>query len=145
MQAAVGLAQLDRLEDFIAARKRNFARLTQALADAGEFLLLPQAAPTSDPAWFGYPITLKKPQATTRRVDLLNYLDQRKIGVRLLFAGNLTRQPCMQNRAYRISGALTGADRIMNDTFWIGLYPGLTEEMLDYSAQCLRTFFGMFS
>ncbi|MDR2366481.1 MAG: DegT/DnrJ/EryC1/StrS family aminotransferase, partial [Zoogloeaceae bacterium] len=142
MQAALGLAQIDRLEDFIAARKKNFARLTQALVGAGEFLLLPQATPASDPAWFGYPITLK-PEAATRRVDLLNYLDQRKIGVRLLFAGNLTRQPCMQGRAYRVSGTLVGADRIMNDTFWIGLYPGLTEEMLDYSAQCLREFFGL--
>jgi CDP-6-deoxy-D-xylo-4-hexulose-3-dehydrase len=142
MQAAVGLAQLDRLEEFIAARKRNFACLTRALADTGEFLLLPQATPGSDPAWFGYPLTLK-PKAAIRRVDLLTYLDQHKIGVRLLFAGNLTRQPCMQGREYRVSGTLSGADRIMNDTFWIGLYPGLTEEMLDYSARCLRAFFGL--
>jgi CDP-6-deoxy-D-xylo-4-hexulose-3-dehydrase len=142
MQAAVGLAQLDRLEDFIAARKTNFAHLTQALADTEEFLLLPQATPGSDPSWFGYPITLK-PEAKTRRVDLLKYLDQKKIGIRLLFAGNLTRQPYMQGREYRVSGMLSGADRIMNDTFWMGLYPGLTEEMLDYSAGCLRGFFGL--
>ncbi|MDR1349654.1 MAG: lipopolysaccharide biosynthesis protein RfbH [Zoogloeaceae bacterium] len=142
MQAAVGLAQLDRLEDFISARKRNFACLTRALADVGEFFALPQATPMSDPAWFGYPVTLQA-QAKTRRVDLLNYLDQRKIGVRLLFAGNLTRQPYMQGREYRVSGDLANADRIMNDTFWIGLYPGLTEEMLAYSAQCLRGFFGV--
>jgi CDP-6-deoxy-D-xylo-4-hexulose-3-dehydrase len=141
MQAAVGLAQLGKLESFIAARKRNFARLTQALADTGDFLLLPQATPASDPAWFGYPLTLKE-ESATRRVDLLRYLDQRKIGVRLLFAGNLTRQPCMQGREYHVSGTLANAERIMNDTFWIGLYPGLTEEMLDYSALSLRTFFG---
>jgi CDP-6-deoxy-D-xylo-4-hexulose-3-dehydrase len=142
MQAAVGLAQLDRLEDFIAARKNNFATLTRALADTEEFLLLPQATPDSDPSWFGYPITLN-PQAQTRRVDLLRYLDQRKIGVRLLFAGNLTRQPYMQGREYRVSGTLENADRIMNDTFWIGLYPGLTDVMLHHSAQCLREFFGL--
>jgi CDP-6-deoxy-D-xylo-4-hexulose-3-dehydrase len=141
MQAAVGLAQLDRLEGFIAARKANFATLTRLLADTEEFLLLPKATPGSDPSWFGFPLTLK-PQAASSRVDLLRYLDQRKIGVRLLFAGNLTRQPYMQGREYRISGTLAGADRIMNDTFWIGLYPGLSDEMLNYSATCLREFFG---
>ncbi|MDR3159928.1 MAG: lipopolysaccharide biosynthesis protein RfbH [Zoogloeaceae bacterium] len=142
MQAALGLAQLDRLEGFIAARKRNFATLHQALAEAEEFLLLPQATPGSDPAWFGYPLTLKA-RAAARRVDLLRYLDQKKIGVRLLFAGNLTRQPYMQGRNYRVSGALSGADEIMNNTFWIGLYPGLSEDMLAYSARCLREFFGL--
>jgi CDP-6-deoxy-D-xylo-4-hexulose-3-dehydrase len=142
MQAAVGLAQLDRLEDFIAARKTNFATLTRALAELDDVLLLPQATPDSDPSWFGYPVTLK-PEAEIQRVALLSYLDQRKIGVRLLFAGNLTRQPYMQGREYRISGALANADRIMNDTFWIGLYPGLSDEMLHYSAQCLREFFGI--
>ncbi|MDR0735961.1 MAG: lipopolysaccharide biosynthesis protein RfbH [Zoogloeaceae bacterium] len=142
MQAALGLAQLERLENFIAARKRNFATLNKALAEAEEFLLLPQATPESDPAWFGYPITLKA-RAATRRVDLLRYLDQKKIGVRLLFAGNLTRQPYMREREYRVSGTLEGADRILNDTFWIGLHPGLSEEMLAYSARCLHEFFGL--
>jgi CDP-6-deoxy-D-xylo-4-hexulose-3-dehydrase len=142
MQAAVGLAQLDHLEDFIAARKTNFNTLTQALADTEEFLLLPQAIPGSDPSWFGYPISLKS-EANIRRVALLRYLDQRKIGVRLLFAGNLTRQPYMQSQHYRVSSALTGADQIMNNTFWIGLYPGLTDEMLHYSAHCLHEFFGI--
>jgi CDP-6-deoxy-D-xylo-4-hexulose-3-dehydrase len=142
MQAAVGLAQLDRLPDFIADRKATFATLTRALADAEDFLLLPRATPESDPAWFGFPLTLKA-SSGARRVDLLKYLDQRKIGVRLLFAGNLTRQPYMQGRHFRVSGTLAGADRIMNDTFWIGLYPGLTEEMLHYSARCLHGFFGI--
>ncbi|MDR1063608.1 MAG: lipopolysaccharide biosynthesis protein RfbH [Azoarcus sp.] len=141
MQAAVGLAQLERLDGFIAARKRNFAILSRALSGLEKFLLLPQATPESDPAWFGFPLTLK-PEAAARRVDLLRHLDRHKIGVRLLFAGNITRQPCMQGREYRLSGTLSGADRIMNDTFWIGLHPGLTEEMLDYSAHCLREFFG---
>ncbi|GHT95179.1 LPS biosynthesis protein [Betaproteobacteria bacterium] len=142
MQAAVGLAQLDRLEGFIAARKKNFAALTEMLADAEDFLLLPQATPESDPAWFGYPITLK-PAAATRRVDLLSWLDQKKIGVRLLFAGNLTRQPYMRGQQFRVSGTLENADRIMNDTFWIGCHPALTTEMLTYSTQCLREFFGL--
>ncbi|MDR0674293.1 MAG: lipopolysaccharide biosynthesis protein RfbH [Zoogloeaceae bacterium] len=143
MQAAVGLAQLERLEGFITARKRNFATLNAALADAKAFFVFPEATPESDPAWFGYPLTLRNPQAAARRVDLLRYLDERKIGVRLLFAGNLTRQPYMQGREYRVSGTLSGADGIMNDTFWIGLYPGLSEEMLAYSARCLREFFGL--
>ena len=140
MQAAVGLAQLERLEGFIAARKTNFAILTRALRGMERFLQLPQATPHSDPAWFGFPLTLA-PEAAARRADLLDYLDRRKIGVRLLFAGNLTRQPYMQGRAWRIAGTLAGADRIMNDSFWIGLYPGLTEDMLAYSAHCLRKFF----
>jgi CDP-6-deoxy-D-xylo-4-hexulose-3-dehydrase len=142
MQAAVGLAQIGRLEEFIHARRQNFATLAQALAKAEKFLLLPKATPRSDPAWFGFALTLK-PEAATRRVDLLRYLDQKKIGVRLLFAGNLTRQPYMQGRAYRVCGTLEGADRIMNDTFWIGLYPGLTQDMLAYSARCILEFFGL--
>ncbi len=141
MQAAVGLAQLDRLEEFIAARKTNFARLRQTLDDMEEFLLLPEATPGSDPSWFGFPLTLK-PGAACSRVDLLRYLDQYRIGTRLLFAGNLTRQPYMLERGFRVSGTLAGADTIMNDTFWIGLYPGLTNEMLDYSAGKIREFFG---
>ena len=142
MQAAVGLAQLDRLEGFIAARKQNFAALSAMLADAEDFLLLPKATPESDPAWFGYPITLK-PAAATRRVDLLSWLDQKKIGVRLLFAGNLTRQPYMRGQSFRVAGTLENADRIMNDTFWIGCHPALTPEMLAYSAERLREFFGL--
>jgi CDP-6-deoxy-D-xylo-4-hexulose-3-dehydrase len=140
MQAAVGLAQLERLEEFIAARKRNFAMLKGMLADVEDFLRLPEATPDCDPAWFGFPITLRQ-KAATRRVDLLRYLDQKKIGVRLLFAGNLTRQPYMQNREFRVSGALENADRIMRDTFWIGCHPALTKEMLAHSARCLREFF----
>lgn len=142
MQAAVGLAQLDRLEGFIAARKQNFAALSAMLADAEDFLLLPKATPESDPAWFGYPITLK-PAAATRRVDLLSWLDQKKIGVRLLFAGNLTRQPYMRGQSFRVAGTLENADRIMNDTFWIGCHPALTPEMLSHSAERLREFFGL--
>lgn len=142
MQAACGVAQLDRVDDFIAARKANFAYLKERLASCTEFLILPEATPNSDPSWFGFPLTLK-PEANTTRVDLLTYLDQHKIGTRLLFAGNLVRQPYMQGRNFRISGELTNSDRVMNDTFWIGVFPGLTREMLDFTVDKLEAFFGV--
>jgi len=142
MQAACGVAQLDRVDDFIAARKANFAYLKERLASCAEFLILPEATPNSDPSWFGFPLTLK-PEANTTRVDLLTYLDQHKIGTRLLFAGNLVRQPYMQGRNFRISGELTNSDRVMNDTFWIGVFPGLTREMLDFTVDKLEAFFGV--
>ena len=142
MQAACGLAQLDRLPDFIAARRRNFDYLTERLAPLAEFLELPQATAGSEPSWFGYPITLTA-AAATARVDLLRYLDQHKVGTRLLFAGNLTRQPYMSGRAYRVVGSLPNSDRVMQDTFWIGLWPGLTTDMLDYTVDCLRAYFGL--
>jgi CDP-6-deoxy-D-xylo-4-hexulose-3-dehydrase len=142
MQAACGLAQLDRLHDFVDARKKNFDFLSRRLASCEEFLELPRATPNSEPSWFGFPLTLKE-AANTRRVDLLTYLDQYRIGTRLLFAGNLVRQPYMQGRNYRVSGDLANSDRVMNDTFWIGLYPGLTEEMLDFTCGKIEAFFGV--
>jgi len=142
MQAACGLAQIDRAEGFIQARKDNFAYLKERLQSCADFLILPEATEHSDPSWFGFPVTLK-PEANCARVDLLTYLDERKIGTRLLFAGNLTRQPYMQGRNYRVSGELTNTDRIMNDTFWVGVYPGLTREMLDHVVDSLETFFGV--
>lgn len=142
MQAACGLAQMDRLEGFIEARKRNFAYLKHRLKSCEEFLILPEATPKSDPSWFGFPMTLR-PAANVDRVDLLTYLDQDKIGTRLLFAGNLTRQPYMIGRNYRVSGELVNTDRVMNDTFWIGVYPGLTQEMLDFSVEKIEAFFGV--
>ena len=142
MQAACGLAQLDRLPDFIAARRRNFDYLTERLAPLAEFIELPQATPGSEPSWFGYPITLTA-AAATARVDLLRYLDQHKIGTRLLFAGNLTRQPYMCGRAYRVIGTLPNSDRVMQDTFWIGLWPGLTTDMLDFTVDRMRAYFGL--
>jgi len=142
MQAACGLAQIDRAPGFIQARKDNFAYLTERLQSCAEFLILPQATEHSDPSWFGFPMTLK-PEANVSRVDLLTYLDQHKIGTRLLFAGNLTRQPYMIGRNYRVSGELTNTDRVMNDTFWIGVFPGLTREMLDYAVTKLEEFFGV--
>jgi len=142
MQAACALAQMDRVEEFIAARKANFAYLKNGLKNCEDFLLLPEATPNSDPSWFGFPITIKA-SAGINRVDLLQYLDQNKIGTRLLFAGNLTRQPYMKGRNFRISGALTNTDTVMNDTFWIGVYPGLSKEMLDFVIAKLEAFFGV--
>ena len=142
MQAACALAQMDRLEDFTAARKHNFAYLKEGLKSCEEFLLLPEATSNSEPSWFGFPITIK-PNAGVKRVDLLQYLDENKIGTRLLFAGNLTRQPYMKGRNFRISGELTNTDTVMNDTFWIGVYPGLSKEMLDFVITKLEAFFGV--
>jgi len=141
MQAACGLAQLDRVEEFVARRKENFRFLKERLASCEEFLILPEATPGSDPSWFGFPITLR-PEADARRVDLLTYLDQDKIGTRLLFAGNLTRQPSMVGQNYRVSGDLANTEIIMQNTFWIGVQPALTPEMLDYAASRIELFFG---
>jgi CDP-6-deoxy-D-xylo-4-hexulose-3-dehydrase len=141
MQAACGLAQMDRLDAFIQARKDNFNLLKDRLKSCENFLILPEPTANSEPSWFGFPITLRK-TANVSRVDLLNHLDQKKIGVRLLFAGNLLRQPYMTGRKYRVSGALLNTDIVMNDTFWIGVYPGLTEPMLEYVASEIEAFFG---
>ncbi len=142
MQAACGLAQLEKAPQFIQARRANFAFLKERLSGAEEFLILPEATPNSDPSWFGFPVTLR-PEAGVTRVDLLRYLDQYKVGTRLLFAGNLTRQPYFQGRCYRVSGDLTNTDRVMNDTFWIGVYPGLIEDMLDYVVTRIEMFLGL--
>jgi CDP-6-deoxy-D-xylo-4-hexulose-3-dehydrase len=142
MQAACALAQMDRLEGFVQARRDNFAYLHDRLQSCKDFLILPHATPNSEPSWFGFPITLK-PEAEFRRVDLLSYLDQNKIGTRLLFAGNLTRQPYMIGREYRVSGELTNTDIVMNQTFWVGVYPGLSREMLDFVVEKIETFLGV--
>lgn len=142
MQAACGLAQLDKAAAFIRARKDNFAFLKERLADCEEFLHLPQATEHSDPSWFGFPITLKESCPVTR-LDLLTYLDQNKVGTRLLFAGNLTRQPYMQGQNYRISGDLTNTDNVMNNTFWIGVQPALSREMLEYTARKIEVYLGV--
>lgn len=142
MQAACGLAQMDKLDGFIQARKDNFNFLKNRLKSCEEFLILPEATPNSDPSWFGFLMTMR-PEAEMRRVDLLSYLDQYKIGTRLLFAGNLTRQPYMQGRNYRISGELTNTDDVMNNSFWVGVYPGLNEEKLSFIADKIETILGV--
>lgn len=139
MQAAIGLAQLDRIDDFVAARKRNFKELSGRLSEITDFLNLPVATPGSDPAWFGFPVTLSA-NAQFDRVTLLRYLDEHKIGTRLLFAGNLTRQPYMAGRHYRVAGTLENADRIMNDTFWLGIWPGLEAQQIEFLAEKLHKF-----
>ena len=142
MQAACGLAQLEKAPQFIQARKDNFAFLKERLKDCEEFVSLPVATEHSDPSWFGFPITLKENCPVTR-LDLLTYLDQNKIGSRLLFAGNLTRQPYMAGANYRVSGDLTHTDNVMNNTFWIGVQPALTREMLEFAAQKIESYLGV--
>jgi len=142
MQAACALAQLDRLDDFIAIRKKNFEYLKNRLQSCSNFLQLPEATPNSDPSWFGFPIVIKE-NAGIDRVDLLKYLDQNKIGTRLLFAGNLTRQPYMKEQSYRVSGDLVNTDVVMNNTFWVGVWPGLTNEMIEYIGSSIENFFGI--
>jgi CDP-6-deoxy-D-xylo-4-hexulose-3-dehydrase len=142
MQAACGLAQLEQIERFVEQRKVNFNYLKKSLFSCEEFLILPEATPNSEPSWFGFPITLKE-EHQIKRVDLLKFLDQNKIGTRLLFAGNLTRQPYFQNVKYRIVGDLVNTDKIMNNTFWIGLYSGLDEEHLQFVVHKFEEFFGL--
>ena len=142
MQAACALAQMDRLEAFIAARRANFAYLRERLQSCAEFLHLPEATPNSEPSWFGFLLTLKD-GAGVRRNDLVDYLEQNRIGTRLLFAGNLTKQPYMAGRGYRVSGELTNTDIVMNQSFWVGVYPGLGEPQLDFIASRIEEFFGL--
>lgn len=140
MQAAVGLAQMDRLEGFIAKRKSNFNYLKEALSNLEEFLILPEATPNSSPSWFGFPLTLRE-NVSSNRVDLLKFLSNHKIDTRLLFGGNLTRQPYFKSQNYRVAGTLTNSDVIMNRTFWLGIFPGLTEPMLDFVVDKLKSYF----
>ena len=139
MQAACGLAQLEKAPQFIQARKDNYAFLKECLKPCEEFVHLPEPTEHADPSWFGFPITLKK-NCPVNRLDLLNYLDENKVGTRLLFAGNLIRQPYMAGAKYRISGDLTNTDIVMNNTFWVGIQPSLTKEMLEFTALKIRTF-----
>lgn len=142
MQAACGVAQLDKLDGFIQKRKDNFNYLHEKLKSCEEFISLPVATENSDPSWFGFLVTIKE-GAQINRVDFLRYLDQSKIGTRLLFAGNLVRQPYMADKNYRISGDLTNTDHVMNNSFWIGVYPGLTKQMLDFMVERIETYLGL--
>ncbi len=142
MQAACGLAQLDHLEEFIKVRKDNFAYLRNGLASCKSFLILPEATDKSEPSWFGFPITIKE-GCGINRIDLLKYLDQNKIGTRLVFAGNLTRQPYFDNVNFKVVGDLHKTDIIMNNTFWIGVFPGLTKDHLDFVIETIEDFLGV--
>lgn len=139
MQAAVGVAQLDRLDDFVAARNRNFATLTASLKPFEEFLVLPEATANSEPSWFGFPLAVRPGSPFTRR-DLVRRLDEAKIGTRQIFGGNLIRQPAYVGQPMRVIGELPGADFVMRQAFWIGLYPGLGEPALGYVAETIGEF-----
>ena len=134
MQAAVGLAQLAKLPGFIGARRRNFDALRAALGDLEEFFILPEALPQAEPSWFGFPLTLRE-GAPFGRNQLIAYLEQRKIGTRLIFAGNMLRQPAYQGVEHRVAGPLDNADRVMNRSFWVGVYPGIGPAQTDYMAE----------
>jgi CDP-6-deoxy-D-xylo-4-hexulose-3-dehydrase len=140
MQAAAGLAQLKKLPEFIQIRKRNWQYLHDGLRPYSQFLMLPQPTPHSDPSWFGFLLTVR-PEAPFSRNELIQHLEDNKIATRLLFGGNLTRQPAYQNVRYRVVGELTNTDVVMNQTFWIGVYPGLTLPMLDYVIETFAAFF----
>jgi CDP-6-deoxy-D-xylo-4-hexulose-3-dehydrase len=143
MQAACGLAQLEKAPTFIQARKNNFKFLKERLISCEEFLQLPEVTEGGDPSWFGFPITVKE-NSPISRLDLITYLDQNKIGTRLLFAGNLIKQPYMANVEYRVSGELKNTDNAMNNTFWIGVQPSLTTEMLEFVVEKIEAYLGIF-
>jgi CDP-6-deoxy-D-xylo-4-hexulose-3-dehydrase len=138
MQAALGVSQLEKLENFIALRKRNFDYLYGHLSLITEFIM-PQATPNSDPSWFGFPITIN-PSSGVSREKLLRFLDEKKIGTRLMFAGNILKQPAYRNTDFRVVGNLTNTDLVMNNSFWLGVYPGLTTEMLDFVIESIHQF-----
>lgn len=140
MQAAIGCAQIKKFPDFVEKRRHNFERLRAGLAGCEDKLILPEACKNSNPSWFGFLITCKE---GVNRNDLVSYIESQGIQTRMLFAGNLTKHPCFdQMRAtgdgYRIVGKLDNTDRIMKDTFWVGVYPGMTDEMIDYMAEIIK-------
>ena len=142
MQAACGLAQLGKLEYFIEKRRSNYKYLRSKLKSLIDFIHLPTPTPNSNPSWFGFPITLKD-DCGALRVDLIKFLDSHNIGSRLLFAGNLLKQPYFKNVNYRVVGDLTETQKTMNDTFWIGLQPALNEKHFDFVAERMEEFFGL--
>ncbi len=139
MQAAIGLSQLEKLPGFIAARRRNFQHLYDGLKPLEDLLVLPESTPEAEPSWFGFPIGVRE-DAPFHRNELIRELESRNIGTRLLFGGNLTRQPAYKEVEFRVIGDLKNSDFVMNNVFWIGLYPGLTEEMLDYTIETITAF-----
>ncbi|WP_055076146.1 lipopolysaccharide biosynthesis protein RfbH [Pseudanabaena sp. 'Roaring Creek'] len=141
MQAAIGIAQLDKLPSFIAKRRENFDFLKQQLWDLRDFLIMPEPTIGSEPSWFGFLVLVKETAPFTRN-ELVKYLEQKKIGTRLLFAGNLVKQPAYKDLFYRVIGDLHNTDRVMEKSFWLGVFPRLNEEMLIYMASTIREFIG---
>jgi CDP-6-deoxy-D-xylo-4-hexulose-3-dehydrase len=139
MQAAVGLAQMDHLEDFIAARRRNFDLLKAGLDDLEDVFILPEATAGTEPSWFGFLLTVRDGAPFTRDA-IVRHLNAHKIGTRLLFAGNLTRQPYMHGRPFRTHGDLANSDKVMRDAFWVGVYPGLSPDAIGHMVEMVRRF-----
>jgi len=139
MQAAIGLSQLQRLPEFIAARRKNFEYLYKHLEEMQDVLILPQASPGAEPSWFGFPIAVRDDAPFTRD-ELIKELDRKKIGTRLLFGGNLIRQPAYRNVKYRTVSDLRNADFVMRNVFWLGVFPGLSEPMLDFVCETIIRF-----
>ena len=139
LQAAIGLSQLNKIDSFIAKRRENFNGLTQRLKAEGldKYFILPEATPGANPSWFGYLLTLRD-GVNIKRHELTAELEERKVGTRLLFAGNLTKQPAFKDANYRVVGSLHNTDKIMSDAFWIGVWPGLTSKHLDYMVSTLK-------
>jgi len=131
MQAAVGCAQLDKLPKFIAKRRQNFQFLYDHLKDLEEFFILPEATPQTEPSWFGFLLAVRSNSPFSRH-QVVQYLENHKIGTRLLFAGNLLRQPAYQNISCRVIGNLENSDFVMTQVFWVGVFPGISKDMLDY-------------
>lgn len=140
MQAAVGVSQLKKVDQFVARRRENFAGLERRLRDLGldRYFHLPQPTPDTDPSWFGYLLTVRDGSGLVRN-ELVKALEERRVGTRLLFAGNLTKQPAFKHVDYRVHGKLTNTDKIMNDSFWLGVWPGIDEPRLDYMTQTLAS------
>lgn len=144
LQAAIGCAQLDKLNSFTEARKRNFRTYSEILKGVEDVLVLPEATENSDPSWFGYLLTVKEGSPVSRE-EIVNYLESERIQTRMLFAGNLLKHPCFDSmrksgKGYRVAGSLKNTDRIMNSTFWIGVYPGITEKMAVYIAEKIKSY-----
>ena len=140
LQAAIGCAQIEKFPSFVEKRRHNFDRLHKALEGLEDRLILPEAAPNSRPSWFGFLITCKE---GTDRNKVVQYVESRGVQTRMLFAGNLIKHPCFdemraEGKGYRVVGDLTNTDRIMRDTFWVGVYPGMNDEMIDYMAKTIR-------
>ncbi|MEI8229404.1 MAG: DegT/DnrJ/EryC1/StrS family aminotransferase, partial [Planctomycetota bacterium] len=139
MQAAVGVAQLDKLDGFIAARRKNFARMRAGLEPMQDVFVLPEPTPGSNPSWFGFPLSVRPTAKFTRR-DLVRHLDEKKIATRQLFGGNLLRQPAYHGKPQRVAGDLPGADYIMRHTLWLGVYPGLSDAHVDHVIATVSAF-----
>jgi CDP-4-dehydro-6-deoxyglucose reductase, E1 len=141
MQAAVGVAQLDRLDHFCAVRRHNFDYLKNRLAPLSEWLVLPKATPNADPSWFGFLLQVR-PDSPVSRSAIIEYLESRRIGTRLLFGGNLVRQPAYRDRHFRMIGNLPYTEAVMHHAFWVGVWPGLSEAHLDWIVAALFEIFG---